>query len=93
MKELIGKLERMKRSTTKVFIKDALSGLRRFLADESSFKMMKNAFHFTLKAFFVLKVLRFCLDFLVIYKNGLIRKMRLQYTYCSISQEVKTIRQ
>ena len=66
--------------------------------------MMKNAFYFALKAIF----LSFCLDFLVIYKNGLIRKTRLmfenlsghslinkqlQYTYCLIPQEVKAIRQ
>ena len=44
---------------------------------ESPLKMMKNAFYFTLKALFVLKILSFCLDFLIMYKNGLIRKIRL----------------
>ena len=34
-----------------------LSGLRKFLATESPLKMMKNAFYFTLKALFVLKIL------------------------------------
>ena len=36
-------------------LKGALSGLRQYLANESSLKMMKNAFYFTLKALFVLK--------------------------------------
>ena len=36
-------------------IKGSLSGLRQFLATESPLKMMKNAFYFTLEAFFVLK--------------------------------------
>ena len=38
--------------------KDAVSGLRRFLATKSSLKMMKNAFYFTLKAFFLLKIFK-----------------------------------
>ena len=43
-----------------------------FLATENPLKIMKNAFYFTLKAIFVFN---FCLDFLVIYKNGLIKKI------------------
>ena len=39
--------------------------------------MMKNAFYFTVKALFVLKIFKFVFDFLVIYKSGLIGKMRL----------------
>ena len=46
-------------------LKGALSGLRQFLATESPFTMMKNAFYFTSKAFFQLKIFKFCLDFLV----------------------------
>ena len=46
-------------------IKGALSGLRQFLATEKPLKMMKNAFYFTLKALFVLKISRFCLECLV----------------------------
>ena len=57
--------------------KGALSGLRQFLTTESPLKMMENAFYFTLKALFVLKILSFCLDFLVMYQNGLIKKTRL----------------
>ena len=55
--------------------KGAHLGLRQFLATESSLKMMKNAFYLTLKALFVLKI--FCLDFLVMRKNSLIRKINL----------------
>ena len=36
-----------------------LESLREFLATESPLKMMKNAFFFTLKALFVLKVFKF----------------------------------
>ena len=39
--------------------KVALSSLRQFLAIESSLKMMKNAFYFTLKALFVFKIFKF----------------------------------
>ena len=40
-------------------VKGALSGLRQILATESSLKMMKNAFYFTSKALFVLKIFKF----------------------------------
>ena len=40
-------------------LKDALSCLRQFLASESSLKMTNNAFYFTLKALFVLKIFKF----------------------------------
>ena len=40
-------------------IKDALSGLRQFVANENRLKMVKNAFYFTLKALFVLKIFKF----------------------------------
>ena len=39
--------------------KGALSGLRPFLAAVSFLKMVKNTFHFTLKALFVLKIFKF----------------------------------
>ena len=40
-------------------------------------KLINNAFYFTLKALFVLKVFTLhCLEFLVIYENTLIRKLR-----------------
>ena len=49
------------RFVAKVTFKDALSGLRQFLATESPLKMMKNAFYFTLKTLFVLalKIFKF----------------------------------
>ena len=40
-------------------LKGALSGLRQSLATENLLKMMKNAFYFTLKALFVLKIFKF----------------------------------
>ena len=40
-------------------VKGALSGLRQFLATESPLKMMKNAFYFTSKPLFVLKIFKF----------------------------------
>ena len=39
--------------------KGALSCLRQFLATESSLKLMKNAFYFTLKSLFVLRIFKF----------------------------------
>ena len=39
--------------------KGVLSGLSQILANESPLKMMKNAFYFTLKALFVLKIFKF----------------------------------
>ena len=41
------------------YLKGALSSLRQFLATESSSKMMANAFYFTLKVLFVLKIFKF----------------------------------
>ena len=58
-------------STMKIF-KGVLSGLKKFLANEIHLKMMKNTFYFTLESLFVLKIF----NFLVMYKSGLIRKIR-----------------
>ena len=58
-------------------VRGALSGLKQFLATESPLKMMKNAFYFTFQLFSFSRYLSFYLDFLVMYKNGLIRKIRL----------------
>ena len=44
--------------TSKSILKGAFSGLRQFLTFESPLKMMKNAFYFTLKARFVLKIFK-----------------------------------
>ena len=43
----------------KVTIKGALYGLRQLLATERPLKILKNAFYFTLKALFVLKIFKF----------------------------------
>ena len=40
----------------------ALLGLRQFLKIESPLKVMKNVFYFTLKAFFILKIIKKRLD-------------------------------
>ena len=40
-------------------IEDALSGLGQLLATKSPLKMVKNAFYFTLKALFVVKIFKF----------------------------------
>ena len=46
-------------------LKGALYGPRQCLVIESSLRMMKNTFYFTLKALFVERCLSFCHDFLV----------------------------
>ena len=56
-------------------IKGAVLGPRQFLATESPFKMMKNAFYLTLKTPLVL-ALNFCSEFLIVQANGLTRKLR-----------------
>ena len=57
--------------------KGAISGLSQFVSTESALKVMKNAFYLnTLKALSFSRYLKFCLDFLVMCKNGLIGKIR-----------------
>ena len=55
--------------------KATVSGLRQFLTIESPLKVMKNAFNFTLKALFILKIFKSCLEFLIMY--GIIKMIRL----------------
>ena len=43
--------------------KGGLSGVGQFLTTESPFRMMKNAFYFTSKTLFVLKIFEFYLSF------------------------------
>ena len=46
--------------------------------EQKPFKMMKHAFNFILKSFFVLDILKYiCLDFPVMQKNNLFKKIRL----------------
>ena len=60
-----------------VNFEDALSDLRTLLATESPLKMMKNAFYFTLKALFVLKIFKFLSVLFDYVKKRLDRKIRL----------------
>ena len=53
-----------------------------FCFSESPLKIIKNDFYFILKALFILKIimlryLNFCPDFLVMWENDLITKLRL----------------
>ena len=52
-------LETLDIQTTVKLFKSTLSGLRQFMAIESSLKMMKNVFYFTSKALFFLKIFTF----------------------------------
>ena len=54
-----------------------LSGLRQLLATEIPSKILKYAFYFTLKALFVLKVLKYFSTFRSCKKNSFIRNIRL----------------
>ena len=56
--------------------KGAFSGLRQFLVTESLLEMMKNAFCFTSKALFVLKIFKFLSRLFGHVAKGLIRKIR-----------------
>ena len=49
----------MKLSVKRFFTKGPIIGLSRFLAIENPLKIMKNAFYFTLKAHFVLRLFKF----------------------------------
>ena len=59
-------------------LKDALSGLRQFLAPESTLKHHEKCFYLTVKALFVLKIFKFCLDFLFICNNCMTRKVNFK---------------
>ena len=87
-------------------MKGALAGLRQFLAVECSLKMMKNAFYFTPKALFILKIFEFLLWVLchVTKQFDLKDKVNLKFsdvtawlenncnTHCPVSRQVKAIR-
>ena len=57
--------------------KGTLSVLRQFLATESPLKMMRNAFYSPQKLFSFERYLSFCFDLFIMYRNNLIRKIRL----------------
>ena len=46
--------------------------------------LKSDAFYVTLKALFVLKYLNFCLDLLIMYKNGLVRDITLISKFMSL---------
>ena len=52
-------LSKQKLELSSTGVKGALSGLRQFLAAESPLEVMKNAFYFTSKALFILKIFKF----------------------------------
>ena len=52
---------------------------------------MKNDFYFTLKDILLSKYLDFCLELLVMYKNGLIRKIRLNSNFMKSQPEKRTM--
>ena len=58
-------------------IKGGLLNLRKFLATECPLKIMENTFNLNLKALLVLKIFKFCLQFLVMLENGLNKKIGL----------------
>ena len=96
-------------SKTKKELKVGLSSSTKnlFICFNDSPSKMTNFFYFILKAPFVLKIFNFLSWLFVHMKNGLIIKIKLnskflmsqiknkqiQYTYCSISHELKSIRQ
>ena len=52
---------------------------------------MKNVFYFISNLFSFSRYLNFCLDFLVIYQNGLIKKMRLISKFLTSQLDKQTI--
>ena len=62
---------------TKQEFKDPLSSLPQFLTTESPLKGWKMLFISPQKLFSFSRYLSFCLDFFVMYENGVIRKIRL----------------
>ena len=61
--------------------------------NESPLKIIKNTFHFTLKALFVLKIFNICLDFLVTYKKRLDQKgkVNLKIMTSQLDQQIIAI--
>ena len=66
-------------------IKGALSCLRQLLATESSLKMMKNAFYFTLKALFVLKIFKFLSWFFGHVTKRLDKKDKVNFKFYDVT--------
>ena len=72
-------------------LKGAPSGLTQFLVTEIPLKMRKDAFNFIFRALFVPKISKLCLEFPVMSKDGLIRKIRLMLTFMTSQSGKQTI--
>ena len=68
-----------------------LSDLRQFLTTENPLTMMKNAFHFMLKALFVLKIFTFFVLIFWSCRNGLMKKLSLISKFMTSQAAQKTI--
>ena len=66
-------------------LKGALPGLIKFLAIESSLKMMKNAFYFTSKARFVLKIFKFLSSLFDHVIKQLDQKDKVNLKFCDVT--------
>ena len=66
-------------------LKDALSGLRQFLATESPLKIMRNAFYFTSKALFGLKIFEFLSWFFGQVAKRLDKKDRVNFKFYDVT--------
>ena len=68
-----------------LLIKGALSGLKQFLATESPLKGMEKTFYFTLKALFVLKILKFLSSHFGHLENWLDHKDKVNFKIYDIT--------
>ena len=59
--------------------------------NQSFLRMMKNDFYFILTAFFVLKVFKFCPEFLVMWKSNLIKKAKVSFKIYDVTTWGPTI--
>ena len=74
-------MARRKYENSKDAIRKTLSGLREFLAAESTLKMMKNAFYFTSKVLFVLKIVKFFSSLFCHVAKRLAEKDKVNFKY------------
>ena len=72
-------------------MKGTLAGMRQFLVTESPFKMMKNAFYFTLKVLFVLKIFRFFVLTCGHVEKQLDQKDKVNFKICDVTNLKQTI--
>ena len=72
-------------------MKGTLAGMRQFLVTESPFKMMKNAFYFTLKVLFVFKIFRFFVLTFGHVEKQLDQKDQVNFKICDVTNLKQTI--